>query len=204
VLPRVLKAASGGGTDGLAALAYLNLRGAGFEGLKVLPMLGGLPAEWFDTRGAAEMRRIPDHLTGAAVGLRHDKDGLVLDCYSPTGLLLPAVLAGVLSQGPQPLAHRAGPLESVALAAPSLGILQQTADGKGVKVLALEAGGAVANGGVQQGDRIVAIDGTAVGWIEDLNRELAKHRAGERIELTIRRGEAELSLEVVLGAEMER
>jgi hypothetical protein len=203
VLHAVLEATSGGATGSLFALGYVNLRGATLQGLKFLPMMGGLPPDWFDGRGAAELRRIPDHLTGTALALRHDKHGLVLDGYSPTGFFVPAFVAGLLSVREAPIAHRSGPLEPVALKA-SLGILHRTGDGSGVKVLALEPGGAAANAGVQQGDRIVAVGGAAVGGIEELDGALAKRQPGQRVELTLRRGEAEIKVSVLLGAEVDR
>jgi hypothetical protein len=199
VLAAVLKAMNGGDTKGLAALLYVNLRNSGLEAMKALPMLGGLPPDWFDPRGMAEVRRIPEHLTGAAISLRHDKDGPVLDAFSPVGVVLPAIATAILAERERAV-QRAVAVRAAATN-PTLGISQRSSDGNGVKVLALVAGGPAANAGLEQGDRIVALDGVAIAWMEDLERELAKKKPGDKAVLTIRRGAAEVTKEVELTGE---
>ncbi|MCK6458409.1 MAG: PDZ domain-containing protein [Planctomycetes bacterium] len=204
VLPLVLKAVNGGDTKGLAALAYVNLRGCGAEAMKAQMMWGQfLPREWLDPRGMGEMRRIPNHLTGAAISLRHDGDGLVLDCFSPVGLLVPAVVAGTMfAQQPQwqqavPAPPRPG------TGRPSLGVTTKSSDGTGVKVLGLAPGGAAARGGLRQGDKVIGLDGVQVATMEDLDRELAKRKPGEIAQVRIRRGDEEVTVPVELGEEQE-
>jgi hypothetical protein len=146
--------------------------------------------------------RVPGHLTGAAIALRHDKDGLVLDCFSPVGLLVPsALLAGTLAVR-APL--RVVPMPArAAMGRASLGIRTRTRDGASVKVLALAPAGPAAAAGFQQGDRIVGLGGAAIGSIEDLDRELEGREPGESVEVKILRGDTEMTLTVELGAEEE-
>lgn len=202
MLSQVLKAANGGDAASLAALGYVNLRACAGEALKALPLWGpALPAEWFDVRGIGEGRRIPGHLTGAAVAFRHDKEGVSLDCYSPVGLLVPAAIGSLL-------AAPAGGMEVVIIYPPrrvgtgraSLG-LEKVSGGGGVKVLGLAPDGAAARGGLRQGDRVVAIDDVPVATKEDLDREMAKRRPGETVEVKIRRGDDEMLVTVELGEE---
>ncbi|HEX5135387.1 MAG TPA: PDZ domain-containing protein [Planctomycetota bacterium] len=200
MLPMVLKSLNGGDAGSLAALGYVNLRGCGTEALKALPMWGQfLPQEWFDFRGAGELHRIPDHLTGMAVALRHNKDGVALDCFSPTGVLAPAVAAAIAFSGAE-VVQVAVP-QRAAAGKPTLGITTKTSDGTGVKVLQLVAQGAAAAGGLQQGDKIIAFDGVAIATMEDLDRELGKKKPGETAQVKVRRGDGEVVLPVELGEE---
>jgi hypothetical protein len=203
VLPLVLKALNGGDAGSVAALGYINLRGCGAEALKSQMMWGQfLPREWLDPRGAGEMRRIPNHLTGAAIALRHDKDGVILDCFSPVGILAPAAVAGAaIAREPQwrQQAVAAPPRPGTGRA--SLGITTKSSDGTGVKVLGLAAGGAAAGAGLCQGDKVIGFDGVAIATMEDLDRELAKKKPGETAEVRVRRGDGEVAVRVELGEE---
>jgi len=205
VLPLVLKSVNGGDTKGLAALAYVNLRGCGVEALKAQMLWGQLlPQEWLDPKGMGELRRIPNHLTGAAVALRHDKDGLVLDCFSPVGLLVPAVIAGTAFAREQQWQRQAAPPPPrPGTGKASLGLTTKSSDGTGVKVLGLAAGGAAAAGGLRQGDKLIGIDGVEIATMEDLDRELGKRKPGETAQVRIRRGDEEKTLPVELGEEQE-
>jgi PDZ domain len=202
VLPVVLKSLNGGDVKSVAAIGYLNLRGCGVEALKAQMLWGQMmPKEWLDPRGAAEMRRIPNHLTGAAIAFRHDKDGLVLDCFSPVGVLFPAIAAGIALEGQAVVQPVIQQREGTGKA--SLGITTKSSDGTGVKVLGLAAGGAAAAGGLRQGDKVIGFDGVAIATMEDLDRELAKKKPGETAELKIRRGDGEVAIPVELGEEEE-
>jgi hypothetical protein len=205
VMPLVLKAVNGGDTKGLAALAYVNLRGCGAEAMKAQMVWGQLlPREWLDPRGMGEMRRIPNHLTGAAISLRHDKDGLVLDCFSPVGLLVPAVVAGTMfAQQPQWRQQAVPPPPRPGTGRPSLGVTTKSSDGTGVKVLGLAPGGAAASGGLRQGDKVIGLDGVQIATMEDLDRELSKRKPGEIAQVKIRRGDEEVTVPVELGEEQE-
>jgi len=198
VLPLVLDAA-GGAARNIAALAYVNLRGAGIEGLRSQMMWGQfIPAEWFDAKGVGELRRIPNHLTGVAIALRHDNDALVLDSFSPVGVMLPAVVSAVLFMEQRIVAQQVAIQQRGGTGRASLGINTKSSDGTGVKVLGLS--GAVA-GGLQQGDKIIGIDGVVIATMEDLDRELGNKKPGESAEVKVRRGDAEITVTIELGEE---
>lgn len=197
VLPLVLKAVNGGDTRSLAALGYVNLRGCGVEALRSMNLWGPqLPEGWYGPTALGEVRRIPNHLTGAVIALRHDKDGVVLDCFSPVGVLLPATATAVLALRREVMLREVARPQRAGTGRPSLGIHTKTSDGTGVKVLGLAA-----KSGLEQGDKIVAMDGVAIATMEDLDREMAKKRPGERVELKIRRGDGEITVPVDLGEE---
>lgn len=202
VLPLVLKAVNGGDTRNLAVLGYVNLRGCGIEALKAMNLWGPqIPEGWYGPTALGEARRIPNHLTGAAIALRHDKDGVVLDCFSPVGGILPAMATAVLALRTGAVARQIAIPQRAGTGRPSLGINTKTSDGTGVKVLGLAAQGAAAKGGLQQGDKIVVMDGVAIATMEDLEREMAKKKPGETVELKIRRGDGEIAVAVELGEE---
>lgn len=59
------------------------------------------------------------------------------------------------------------------------------------------AGGPAERAGVRDGDRIVAVDGTAVGEVEQLHRLLSRERIGRATELALLRGARQQRLSVV-------
>jgi hypothetical protein len=202
-LPSVLKALTGGDSTKLAALGYLNLRGCGMEALKTLPMWRGqLPADWLDQDGIGAIGRIPNHLTGAAIALSHDKDGLVLDCFSPVGLLVPSIAWGIAIERQQVIMRQVAIPQRAGTGKATLGITAKASDGTGVKVLGLGAG-AAGTGGLLQGDKVVGIDGIEIATMEDLDRELAKKKPGEIAQVRIRRDDGEITIPVELGEESE-
>jgi hypothetical protein len=201
VLPLVLKTLGGGEAKPLSALAYVNLRGCCTEALKVISLWGpGIPADWFDVKGLGSLNLIPNHLTGAAISLRHDKDAVVLDAFSPAGILLPLAIAGVMfaEAEVQPQMVQVAP---AATGRASLGIQVWTRDQGSVKVLALTEGGAAAGADIRQGDHIIGVDNAPITSIEDIHRELEKRKPGDSVKLKIRRGDAEVTVAVVLGEE---
>ncbi len=70
----------------------------------------------------------------------------------------------------------------------------------GAVVMRVALDSAAAAAGLEVGDVIVAVDGQAVATSDDLAAAVAAHRAGDAVELTVLRGEAELAVEVTLGA----
>lgn len=82
-----------------------------------------------------------------------------------------------------------------------LGISSST--GLGTQVREVIPGGAAEQFGVLQGDIIRRVNGVEVREFADLQQELAKHRAGERIEIELTRitnaGPTEVTLDVELG-----
>jgi len=202
MLSQVLRAANGGDTANLAALGYVNLRACSAEVLKTLPLWGSaLPADWFDVKGISGVNRIPGHLTGMAVALRHDKEGISLDCFSPVGVLVPAAAASLLASAPEVRVVIIEPPPREGTGRPSLGLVK-TSEGGGVKVLGLAPQGAAARSGLRQSDRIVALDGVGIATKADLDREMANKRPGETVEVTIRRGDTDIVVAVELDEEV--
>ena len=54
------------------------------------------------------------------------------------------------------------------------------------------------------GDLIVAIDGDPIGDQQDLANAMNKHRAGDRVFVTIFRGTRKMNVPVMLGEERDR
>jgi Lon-like protease len=69
------------------------------------------------------------------------------------------------------------------------------ADAVGGLIAAVEQG-RPADGVLRPGDLIVAIDGTRVRSPVDIAREMAKHKAGDRVKFTVRRGDSEQAVTV--------
>ncbi len=70
---------------------------------------------------------------------------------------------------------------------------------RGALVAAVIPGSPAASAGVRRGDVIVAVDGKAVRSPSALTRILAGHHPGQRVDVTVRRGSARVSLGVTLG-----
>lgn len=69
---------------------------------------------------------------------------------------------------------------------------------EGVLVVSVAPGGAAARAGLRRGDVIVAFKGHPIRILEDLFGTLRRYRPGDRIVLTVVRGDERLSLRVVL------
>lgn len=91
----------------------------------------------------------------------------------------------------------ARPVLGVEVATEPLAVGDRTS-GAGVMRVAPDSAAAAA--GFEVGDVIVAVDGDAVATSDALAAAIAARRPGERVMLTVLRGEAELSVEVTLGA----
>lgn len=108
---RTLRGLTGGGDEDVALLAWLDLHQLLPQAFAVLaPML---PPDAVDATAAP----LPEDLAaffpgGAAVAVRHDEDGITLDTFSPVGVLLPSLAAGVAGRP-----RRGG--DAVAFAGPS-------------------------------------------------------------------------------------
>jgi len=68
----------------------------------------------------------------------------------------------------------------------------------GVYVVSVTQGSGAEKGGLQQGDVITAVDGTEIKTVDELNKLKNKHKAGEKVKLTISRGGQTSDIEVVL------
>lgn len=71
--------------------------------------------------------------------------------------------------------------------------------GRGVRVLEVAGGGPAANGGVQNGDLITAINGQSVRVMEDMARALERLTAGTRLTITVERAGKPSQQEITLG-----
>lgn len=69
----------------------------------------------------------------------------------------------------------------------------------GVLVTRLDRGGPADRGGVERGDLIVRLNGAQVQDVNDLRDRLLALAVGQRVRLTLLRGQDERSLDVVLG-----
>ena len=82
-----------------------------------------------------------------------------------------------------------------------LGIMPELAegDGKGVLVVEVLPDSPAAKAGVRGGDLIVKWEGAAISSLPDLLRALAARKPGDKVRLTVRRGDRPVDLEVTLG-----
>jgi S1-C subfamily serine protease len=87
--------------------------------------------------------------------------------------------------------------EGKTVARPFLGI-EGSSSGQGVQVARVTPGTSAEAAGIQNGDLIVGIEGQKVRTVEDIGAELTRHKVGDRIEVTIRRGGSEQKLSVEL------
>jgi S1-C subfamily serine protease len=68
---------------------------------------------------------------------------------------------------------------------------------RAAQVAAVEESGPARAAGIEPGDRIVAIDGTPVGGVDDLHRFLSEWPVGKPVALTVLRGREKRDLEIV-------
>ncbi|MER3452521.1 MAG: protease DO family protein [Acidimicrobiia bacterium] len=71
---------------------------------------------------------------------------------------------------------------------------------RGALVVGVEPGSPAENAGIRGGDVIVAFDGDRVETADDLVAATRRHKAGDRVTLTVRRGGEERRVEVTLGS----
>ena len=69
----------------------------------------------------------------------------------------------------------------------------------GVYAVGVEPDGPAAQAGIQEGDIIVAIDGTEIDEATSLTDVLFQHRAGDTVQVTVARDGSEQTLAVTLG-----
>jgi len=93
VFGRTMRGLTGGGTDRLVALAYVDLRQLAPIGVMALQFAG--PEGIVDKSQAPDARAIAELVGGLAVGVQRDGDALTLDAFSPAGFVLPSAAAGV-------------------------------------------------------------------------------------------------------------
>jgi len=100
----------------------------------------------------------------------------------------------------QPPANTATP-PNVANEPGYLGLVadQSTSPPSGVRVMEVRPGGPAAQGGVQVGDRILAVDGRPVRTMDDFAQALDGKTVGTRLAITVERNAASRQQQVVLG-----
>jgi putative serine protease PepD len=77
---------------------------------------------------------------------------------------------------------------------------QPTQDGTGVEVAEVDSGSAAAKAGLQQGDVITSVDGTATDDPDALGGVIADHKPGDQVKVTYTRDGASHDVTVTLGA----
>jgi hypothetical protein len=204
VFGQTLRGLNGGSNGNVVALGYLNLRAAVPPVYTMLPMSGvQLPKEWVDVTKVPDLQRLGSHLTGAAVGLRRDGDGITVDGFSPAGLLIPGTAWVIFEEmsrqrrwvrvaeapaGPQPAGGKA-----------ALGINVMSSDGTGVTVLGFFQDSAAQKAGLKVNDKITGINQAVIKTIEDLRREVGKYAVGTEVKVTVTRGMFTVKLGRMVG-----
>jgi serine protease Do len=76
--------------------------------------------------------------------------------------------------------------------------------GPGVSVASVEPESPAAENGLKPGDRILAIDGTAIARALDFQRGLLDHKAGDKVKLSVQRESEAISVDLALAEVPER
>jgi putative serine protease PepD len=85
-----------------------------------------------------------------------------------------------------------------------LGVSTTTAAGGGAEVAEATAGGPAADAGLRAGDVVTEVDGDAVNDPEDVAQAIDDNGPGDRVSITVTRGEDEQTVEVTLGQRPEQ
>jgi S1-C subfamily serine protease len=72
-------------------------------------------------------------------------------------------------------------------------------DGKGVKIGGTSAGTAAEQAGLRAGDVVLKLGDKSTGTLMELSAAIAAYKPGDKVKLVYRRGEQEMSTDVVLG-----
>jgi uncharacterized iron-regulated protein len=85
---------------------------------------------------------------------------------------------------------------------PALGLMPDYGDqeGRGVRVATVRGGGPAEEAGIEEGDYVVALAGVAVTDVDSYTEVLDAQIIGKTITVRVRRGEAEVDLQVRVGA----
>ena len=166
-------------------------------GLIGCPPFAGIAGIWLGKKAQREGDQPQLAHAGIILGwisLASNIVGLCIVAVLLAAFLIPAPEAGTeIAPTPSPQAEWATPLP----ANPALGITCE--DAGGAKVSFVFAGTPAEKAGLQEGDIITFVDGMYVGYCDDLEREIASHRPGERILLTVLRDGKNIRIAVVLG-----
>jgi S1-C subfamily serine protease len=86
-----------------------------------------------------------------------------------------------------------------------LGVTNSTTDNQsGAQVTGVVPGGPAAKAGLEQGDKIVAIDSRPISSSDDVSAAVAAHRPGQQAKVTVIRGGNRRTLTVTLGTRPEK
>lgn len=77
--------------------------------------------------------------------------------------------------------------------------MQYRVNSTGVYISQVTSGGPAANAGLQSGDRIVSVGGTAVSSAADVKQAIRSHSVGDTIEVKVSRNGSEQTMKVTLG-----
>jgi hypothetical protein len=101
------------------------------------------------------------------------------------------ILAAVIGKQPQEQLHPRGFL--------GLELAEKDENGAGVRVTAVLAGSPAEQGGVRAGDRLVRLEGRRVRDLDTALNAAAEIQSGQRVSLTVRRGEDDHELTLTAG-----
>lgn len=115
------------------------------------------------------------------------------------GILGALVLAGGIA-GAVLLVTRGLALARMVVATPSLPTATpRPSSEEGLVIVAVEPGSPAAQAGLQRGDILLSVDGQSVNTLADLRAVLGRHRPGETVTVTVRRGESTRAFSITLG-----
>ena len=84
---------------------------------------------------------------------------------------------------------------------PSVGLFFKSAGEPGARIEAVLDGTPASEAGIKVGDLVTAVDGVPIRTQVEFAMQLFNHSVGDRITVTLRRGEQELTVTVVVGAQ---
>lgn len=81
-----------------------------------------------------------------------------------------------------------------------LGVMLGHEEGeKGFKITSVNGGSAAEKAGIKADDIVLKLDGKEVGEVGDFVMAIRAHKPGDKITLTIKRGDKEMEIKVTLG-----
>ncbi len=206
VFGKVLKGLNGGERENVALLAYLDVRNT--LPIALANTIGRLPPGYVDLAHTPDFEELAGHLSGVAIGLRRDGQGITLDAFSPVGAVIPAAILGVAETRRQQaeferqmaLWREFEELNRLAESpdAPFLGVSFE-ATGDGVMLGSVVEGAPGEKAGLRAEDRVLRVAGEAVAEPMDVRRLLVRRKPGEAITVQVVRGNEVMEVAVTLG-----
>lgn len=191
---KVLRGLNGGESGNLVMLAYMSLHGLAPQ----LPQVGWmLPSNLFDQAKMPTTAQLQAYLSGMAIGLRRDADGVTLDLFTPTGVVTPAIGVAI-HEAREDHARTMRLIAALQSDAPFLGLTPGLTAG-GLYVRAVAENGPAAKAGIKPRDVMVALDGRRFRSEDELRQILLAHQPGQTVKVKIRRSGEEMEFELTLG-----